>query len=153
MTTGLWGVTTICKLDTYSDKEKINPHSKETVEEGFWDIKNVNMVMNSYSARHLRFYVYSNLSNKIRFFSMAWQTFEELQHPWQSEYQAILIGGLQKDNKWPCTSIGIRVIVCQSLKDFIYYIEIEFSVTSNFDISELWFPLMYKVMFYLFGNL
>ena len=30
--------------------------------------------------------------------------------------------------------MDIRVVVYQSLTDFIYYIEMEFSVTSNFDI-------------------
>ena len=68
---------------------------------------------------------------------MAFLTLKELLNPWQSKSKEILLGGFQKGKTRPCTSRGIRVVVCQSLKDFIYYIEIEFSVTSNFDISEL----------------
>ena len=36
-------------------------------------------------------------------------------------------------NQVPVT-FDFRVVVYQSLTDFIYYIEMEFSVTSNFDI-------------------
>ena len=75
--------------------------------------------------------------SKTPFFSMAFLTLKELLHPWQSRSKEILTGGFQKGKTGPCTSRGIRAVVCQSLKDFIYYIEIEFSVTSSFDISEL----------------
>ena len=74
------------------------------------------------------------LLSKIPFFSIVWQRFKVLKYLWQSRSQDILIWGFQKGKTWPCASRGIRVKVCQSLKYFIYYIEIRFSVTSNFGI-------------------
>ena len=66
---------------------------------------------------------------------MVFLTLKELLQPWQSRSKEILTGEFQKGKTGPCTSSGIRDVVCQSLKDFIYYIEIEFLVTSSFDIS------------------
>ena len=68
---------------------------------------------------------------------MVYLTLKELLHPWQSRSKEILTGGFQKVKTGPCNSRGMRAVVSQSLKDFIYYIEIEFSVISNFDISKL----------------
>ena len=68
---------------------------------------------------------------------MVFLTLKELLQHWQSRSKKILTGGFQKGKTGPCTSRGIKAVVCQSLKDFIYYIEIEFSVTSSLDISEL----------------
>ena len=52
----------------------------------------------------------------IQFFSMAWQTFRALQHPWQSGSLKILIRGFQKGKTRPCTSRYIKVTRCQIWK-------------------------------------
>ena len=91
-------------------------------------------LLSKYSGAHWKRYTYSEFS-KTPFFSMAFLTLKELLHPWQSRSKEILTGGFRNGKTGPSTSWDIRAVVCQSLKDFIYYIEIEFSITSSFDIS------------------
>ena len=55
----------------------------------------------------------------IQFFSMAWQTFKAMLHPWQSGSLKILIGGFQKGKTRPCISRGTKVTRCQILKFFL----------------------------------
>ena len=57
-----------------------------------------------------------SLEMGIQFFSMAWQMFKALQHPWQSSSLEILIWGFQKGRIPPCTSSSIKLTRCQILK-------------------------------------
>ena len=50
-------------------------------------------------------------------------------------YTNYWVRGFQKGKTWSCISGAIRVVVSQSLNDIVYYVEEEFSVTSNLDIS------------------
>ena len=72
----------------------------------------------------------NGLETCIQFFSMTWQIFRMLQHPWQSNSFEILIGGFQKGKTQPCTSKYIKVTRYQTWKKKLQ------SLTScNFDAS------------------